>query len=214
MAMVCVATVSAILAGCGGNSTGNATISGKVTGLDAGASVSIALNGGAAMTVSSNTNFSFSNTVSSNAGYSVVVAKQPANQTCVVNFGSGLVDFSGNNVTNVAVNCADNIPLSVLTTGLNSGNSVTFNLTLQNDAANIQSVSVSSNNTAVPFPISLPLGTIYNISVYLQPGQTVDKTKTPPVVSGSPTQVCTTSSTSSSGGIVSATPIVVDFNCQ
>ena len=203
-AAVCGAIISAALAGCGGNSTGSASISGTVTGLDAGASVSIANNGGTPIVVSSNTNFTFGGTVASNSGYSVAVTTQPAGQTCVVNAGSGLVDFAGNNVNNVVVKCIDNTPLGVKVTGLNAGNSVTFSLALQNDPQNITSeppLTISSNTTS-NFPVSLPLGTIYSVSVSQQP-------------SGTPAQSCLVSpSTPFSGGVVSSAPIVVEFDCK
>jgi hypothetical protein len=220
MAVAGIAAFSAILAGCGGNSTGNATISGTVSGLAAGTSVTLANNNGTPVVMSSNSGFSFSNTVPSNGGYSVLVTAQPTGQTCVVNYGSGVIDFAGNNITNVAVVCAANVPISVVATGLNAGNSVTFNLTLQNDAANFHTVTVNTNNTAAQFPILLPLGTIYNIVVSAQPGQTAVPGSTTPVLqiptaTGNATQVCTTGSPSSSGGVVSlTTPIVVDFSCH
>lgn len=203
-AVICGATISAMLAGCGGNSTGNATIGGTVTGLNAGASVSIANNGGAPMVISSNTNFTFSGTVASNSGYSVAVTTQPAGQTCVVNSGSGLVDFSGNNVNNVVVACTNNTQIGVKLTGLNAGNSVTFSMALQNDPQNLPSaptLTLTSNSTGY-FPVLLPLGTIYNVSISQQP-------------SGTPTQSCLVSSTTPfSGGVVNSTPIVVEFDCK
>jgi hypothetical protein len=206
IAGVCGVAISAMLAGCGGNSSGNATISGKVTNLAAGTSVSIANNGGPSMVISSNSNFTFSGTVPSNGGYKVVVTAQPTGQTCVVNNGSGLVDFAGNDVNNVVVDCYANNPIAVNVTGLDSGNSMTFALTLQNNTISVPaSTSLSVNTSATTnFPVLLPLGTLYNVSISQQP-------------TGSSAQVCTASPTTPFSGAVvavSATPIVVDFICH
>jgi len=222
MAVVCGVAASAMLAACGGNSTGNATISGTVTGLQAGTSVSISNNGGTPLVISSTgrstpIGFSFSNTVPSNSGYSVIVTTQPTNQTCVVNYGSGVTDFSGNNISTVAVACSPNIAIGVSTTGLNSGNSATFTLTLQNDALNYYTTTVSSSAPAATFPVLLPLGTIYNITVSAQPGQTSKPGTTtppaPPSATGIATQTCTTAS-ASSGGVVNSSAINVAFSCH
>lgn len=220
MAGIGAVVVGAILAGCGGNSTGNATISGTVTGLAAGTSVSIANNGGTAIVLSSTgtspINFAFSNTVASNDGYKVLVTAQPTNQTCVVNNGSGTIDFAGNNVSDVSVVCAANVAIGVNVTGLNSGNQATFTLTLNNDALNYTSENVSSNNTLENFPTTLPLGTIYSVTVSAQPGQTAvaGTATTPPTATGTAKQTCTAAA-GASGGVVSlAAPITVNFVCQ
>jgi hypothetical protein len=201
MAVVCSAVFTAMLSGCGGGNSASATISGTLTNLAAGTTVSLTDNGGTPITLSANGNFTFAGSIASNSGYSVVVSAQPTGQTCSVVYGSGLVDYSGNDVTNVAVNCVANTPIGVLVSGLNPGNSATFTLTLQNDSGNTSTITVS-NGVTNDFPILLPIGTLYSVAVAIQPGG-----------NASPTQVCSAPSTPS-GGVVSSTPIVVDFNCQ
>lgn len=214
IAVLCSAAFTVLLGGCGGgNSAGNATISGNVTGLATGTSVSLTNNGGSALVLSSNGKFTFGGTVSSNNSYDVEVSSQPTGQTCVITYGTGVINFSGDDISNVAVACTANIPIGVTVTGLNSGNSVSFNLTLQNDATNSSSKTVTADGVTNNFPVLLPLGTLYTVSVSQQPGVTSQNTV--------PTQVCTLTTNSqgqivtpASGGVVNSSPIVIDFNCQ
>src|SRR6185437_1722522 len=82
--MIAGAGLAALLAGCGGGGSGDATISGTVTGMAANTSVVLTLNGGNNLTVSSNGSFSFGQTVARQLSYNVQVATQPADQTCSV----------------------------------------------------------------------------------------------------------------------------------
>ena len=203
------AGLAALLAGCGGGATGNATISGSVSGLAANASVVLTDNGKDSLTVTGNGSsnaipFSFAQTVPSQTGYNVQVATQPADQFCTVSYGSGLVDYSGNSIGNVAVVCSNNPTISAEVSGLDSGNSVVLSLTLQNDPANVTLLTVSSDGAATPFTdssgaITLPLGTQYAVAVSKQPTN--------------PAQVCV-ASTSASGGVVNSNAITVGFTCQ
>ncbi|HSY28581.1 MAG TPA: DUF4369 domain-containing protein [Burkholderiaceae bacterium] len=201
MAVVCSTVFTAMLSGCGGGNSANATIGGTLTNLAAGTTVSLTNNGGTPVTLSANGNFTFSGSVASNAGYNVVVSAQPTGQTCSVVYGSGTIDFSGTDVTNVAVNCVANTPIGVLVSNLGSGDSVTFTMTLQNDPSNTSTVTVT-NGAINEFPVLLQVGALYSVAVTSQPGG-----------NASPSQVCAATS-AYAGGVVSSTPIVVDFNCQ
>jgi len=205
--------MAALLAGCGGGGDSNATISGTVQGLSANTSVVLTDNGADNLTVSSNGNFTFSQTISSQGAYNVQVATQPANQTCAVSYGSGVVDYTGDSIGNVVVACSDNAAISAQVTGLDIGNSVQLSLTLQNDPATallttvtataadngVANVNFTSASGAV---VTLPLGTSYVVSVATQPTN--------------PSQVCTVASggTLPSGGVVNSNPITVTFNCK
>jgi hypothetical protein len=202
MAVVCSAAFAALLSGCGGSGSSSGTVGGTVTGLAANTAVSLTNNGGTPLAVSSNGSFTFSGSLASGDGYNVVVATQPTGQTCLITYGSGTIDFSGNSVTNVAVKCSANVPVGTMVSGLASGSQVTFALTLQNDPSNTSSVTATTNGVTNEFPVLLPLGTLYNVSVSTQPGGNV-----------SPTQVCTANG-AFSGGVVNSTPIVVNFTCK
>ena len=203
MALICSMACAALLGGCGGGGSSSGSVGGAVTGLAAGTSVSLAMNGGTPVQVTANGGFTFSGNLASGAGYSVVVTSQPAGQTCLVNYGSGVIDFSGNSVTNVAVECSANVSIGVAVSGLLSGNSVVFGLTLQNDPTNKNNSSLTVNADGTKnFPVLLALGTLYSVSVTTQPGQTATTS----------VQTCSVSG-SYSGGVVSSVAIVVNFTC-
>lgn len=204
MTLVCSLACAALLGGCGGGGSSNGSVGGTVTGLAAGTSVSLAMNGGTPIQVNANGGFTFSGNLASGAGYNVVVTSQPAGQTCLVNYGSGVIDYSGNSVTNVAVECSANVSIGVAVSGLLSGNSVVFGLTLQNDPTNKNNSSLTVNADGTKnFPVLLALGTLYSVSVTTQPGQTATT---------QPVQTCSVNG-SYSGGVVSSAAIVVTFKC-
>lgn len=240
MAWVGSLAFALLMGGCGGSNSSSATVGGSVTGLAAGTSVTLTLQltGGPSVTMSSNSSFTFSGSLASTNGYNVTVSKQPTGQTCVVNYGSGTIDYAGDSVTDVKVTCTDNVPIGVSVTGLASGNSVVFNLTVQNDpelqlntSVTSFNVPVTSNGVTYPFPTSakdstavlLPLGTVYSVSVFTQPSGQVcaltQNTTTSTTASTSTTTATTTTTTtgpvtSSIGGVVGLTAIVVDFTCN
>jgi len=210
MAVVCSTVFAAMLGGCGGGNSANATIGGNVTGLAAGTTVSLTNNGGTPLTLSANGGFTFSGSIASNDGYDVEVSTQPTGQTCSVVYGSGIINYSGTDVTDVAVNCVANTSIGVVVNGLNAGNSVTFTMTLQNDASNTSTLTVT-NGATNDFPVLLPIGTLYNVAITTQPG--VVAIPLPGSGYTLPVQVCS-ATTAPSGGVISSTPIVVDFTCN
>jgi 6-phosphogluconolactonase (cycloisomerase 2 family) len=78
------------------------SIGGTVSGLDAGESVTLQLNGGNDQTVSTNVAFTFASKIASGGAYAVSVAGGPAGKTCTVNAGAGTASA---NVTGVVVAC-------------------------------------------------------------------------------------------------------------
>jgi len=206
IALVCSAMFATLLSGCGGGNAGNATIGGTVSGLAPNTSVVLTNNGGTPITVSANQSFTFGGTVFSGNGYKVEVKTQPNGQTCLVTYGSGVINYSGTDVTNVMVKCTANVPIGVSITGLNAGNTVTFNLTLQNNPNDVSTLPVAgvANGTVTGnFTTTLPLGTVYAVTIATQPTN--------------PAQVCTVatnSPSSASGGVVGTAPIVVGFSCK
>jgi subtilisin-like proprotein convertase family protein len=96
------------IAGCGGGGGGGGpaptyTIGGTVSGLT-GAGLVLQLNGGADLSAGANAPFNFTTLLTAGSVFGVTILSQPANQTCVVNNGSGLMPAA--NVTNIAVNCS------------------------------------------------------------------------------------------------------------
>ena len=95
------------LTGCGGGgSTGGSsnatyTIGGTVTGLTG--TVVLENNGGDELTIYVDGTFVFTTPLTDGSGYNVTVKAHPANQTCFVTNGAGII--SGQDVTNIGVNC-------------------------------------------------------------------------------------------------------------
>jgi hypothetical protein len=79
------------------------TIGGTVTGLNAGAGVSLLDNGASALVVSTNGAFVFQESVAKGGAYAATVGTQPTGEVCVVSGGSG-TDVTAN-VTTIFVNC-------------------------------------------------------------------------------------------------------------
>ena len=208
------AGMAVLLAGCGGGNGGSARIGGTVSGLAANENLVLTNNGGDKLTVSSNGSFTFAGSIGSQGAYNVQVATPPATQTCSVSYGSGIVDFSADAITNVAVVCSDNAPVGATVSGLASGDSVTLSLTRANDASTLLTTVVTNNSTSgytsstvyrftdsSGATVTLPLNTQYTVAIAKQPT--------------SPKQVCAVdSSTPASGGVVGSSAITVKFNCQ
>lgn len=79
------------------------SVSGTVSGLDAGKDVVLRLNGANDLTVSANGGFTFAAALLNGASYAVTVGTHPDAQVCTVSNGSGT---SSSNVTDVSVTCA------------------------------------------------------------------------------------------------------------
>jgi 6-phosphogluconolactonase (cycloisomerase 2 family) len=99
-----------VFAACGGGGGGTIvpatyTISGAVTGVATGESLTLQDNGGDDLTVTSNGGFTFKTAIALNGKYAVTVSTQPSGQLCTVSAGSGSNVTS--NVSNVAVSCAN-----------------------------------------------------------------------------------------------------------
>lgn len=136
-------------------------IGGTTTGLTAGDSIVLLLNGGNAFTVVANGNFTFPTPVAST--YAVTVGSQPTGKTCTVSNGSGAGIAAS--VSNIAVTC------SALTYKV--GGSVfglTGTLTLLNNGADAKTVNA---NGAFVFAAPVAWHGGSNVTVGTQPsGQT------------------------------------------
>lgn len=150
-----------------------ATIGGTLTGLATGASVILEDNGGDALTLTANGNFTFKTPVTGPTdAYAVTVNTQPTtpNQICTVTNGSGTASA---NVTNVAVACVNSYTVGGEITGL-----VGSGLQLQDSDGNIVDtlkVTTGNGNQAFTFADFVPTGSTYTVSISAQPtnpGQT------------------------------------------
>jgi len=162
------------LSACGGGSdnastptpiTPTFTISGTISGLN-GSGLTLQNNAGDDLAISSNGAFSFATALTDGASYSVTVQSQPTGpaQTCTVSNGSGTV--AGANVTNVAVSCVNDPPLSSLTiSGTVSGLSGS-GLVLQNNLGDDLSISA---NGVFSFATALNDGELYQVTASGQP---------------------------------------------
>lgn len=103
--IVAVASWFLVLGACdNGSGAAQYSIGGTVSGLSAGESVTLANNGGHALSVSGNGDFTFPTLVPQNGSYDVTVADQPKGQVCSVSYGSG-ANLSSTMV-DVRVSCA------------------------------------------------------------------------------------------------------------
>jgi 6-phosphogluconolactonase (cycloisomerase 2 family) len=91
------------------------SIGGIVSGLDAGQSVTLQLNGGNDQTVSTNVAFTFASKIASGSAYAVTVVGGPDGKACTVNGGAGTASA---NVTSVAVACVTLVSIGGAVTGL------------------------------------------------------------------------------------------------
>jgi N-acetylneuraminic acid mutarotase len=140
------------------------TISGTLTGLLGGRSLTLQDNGGDSTTVTASGGFSFSTPVSSGSNYAVTIMTQPVGQTCSVTNGSGLVAAA--DVSDVSINCSDNTyNVTVTVTGLVAGG-----LILENNGADDLAVAA---NGMFNFNTPVASGSGYAVTVSVQPpGQT------------------------------------------
>lgn len=79
------------------------TISGTLTGLTTGATLTLTNNGSDKLSIAADGAFSFANPVMFNTGYAIAIGKQPLWQICSIANGGGTATA---NVSNVAVTCA------------------------------------------------------------------------------------------------------------
>lgn len=133
------------------------TVGGKIRGLRG--DVVLQNNGGDDLPVNADGAFLFTKPVGEGKNYKVTVKKQPANQTCTVNNGSGTI--SGH-VTDVEVTCVTNVrTIGGTVSGLEGGH-----VTLQNNGGDNLTVTQDGK---FEFPTKVAQGQTYEVTVYIQP---------------------------------------------
>jgi hypothetical protein len=133
------------------------TLGGTVSGLSG--SLVLQDNGGAPLSITANGAFTFPTAVADNSPYAVTVRTQPADQTCMVSNGSGIVATAS--ITNITVACIAN---AFTTGGAISG--LTGTLVLQNNGGDAQTISTDG---AFTFPTPIDEGSPYLVTVKTQP---------------------------------------------
>lgn len=154
--LLCTCAAALALAGCGGGE-----VSGRLTGLGTGLSVTLQNNAADALTLRSNGEFAFATLLDPGDTYAVTVQVQPTGQSCTVSNGSGTLNAEGDSVDTVRVSCSFLSTLRGSVNGLAAGAS----LTLANGS---ETVAVSASG-AFAFSTTLSEGTAYNVSVLTQP---------------------------------------------
>jgi len=178
--------------GGGGGGTGGSgpfTIGGTVSGLT-GTGLILMDNGGDALTINSNGNFTFKTAIGKGLAYLVTVSTAPSNppQTCTVSNGSGNANA---NVTTVQVTCTTGtVAIGVTVAGLSG-----TGLVLQNGT---DFLTITGATTTTQFKNAVPIGQTYNVVVSAQPTK--------------PSQTCTV--TNGSGTAMAGVAINVQVTCS
>jgi N-acetylneuraminic acid mutarotase len=157
------------------------SIGGSVTGLLSVDSIVLEDNNGNSTTVlPSNPTFTFSTKIASGSGYAVTVSTLPVGQACSVTSGSGTVAAS--DVTNVVINCADNIyDIGGTVTGLTGSG-----LVLQDEGGDNLPLAPGGGPFSYTFGTPIAAGSPYAVTVLDQPtGQYCTVSKGTGTVAGS-----------------------------
>ena len=133
------------------------TLGGTVSGLFG--SLVLQLNGGNSLTLTADGPFVFPTPVAETGTYAVTVHAQPADQTCTLAQGSGIVGTA--NITNITVTC---ITHAFTVGGAISG--LTGTVVLQNNGGDTQSIGTDG---AFTFPTPVAEGSPYLVTVQTQP---------------------------------------------
>jgi hypothetical protein len=147
--------------GGGGGGVGPYSIGGTVSGLAAGASVTLQNNGTETLIVSTNGTFAFKTAIAATKPYLVTVSQAPTTppQTCTVSAGSGTATAT---VTSVVVTCTTGTQAIGVTVAGLSGTG----LTLQNGT---EFLTITGVTTTTQFKTAIPYGQPYNVTVSTQP---------------------------------------------
>jgi len=144
-----------------GGGVGPYSIGGTVSGLAAGASVTLQNNGTETLIVSANGTFAFKTAIAATKPYLVTVSQSPITppQTCTVSAGSGAATA---NVTTVVVTCTTGTQAIGVTVAGLSGTG----LILQNGT---EFLTITGVTTTTTFKTAVPYGQPYSVTVSTQP---------------------------------------------
>lgn len=151
------AVVASVVVNC---STNNYSVGGSVTGLGAGRSLVLQMNGASDLPLGANGAFVFPSTLSHGTAYSVTVKTQPVGHTCSVANAAGT---ALSEVGDLLVQCVVNsYPVRVVPVGLPAGQV----LVLQNNGADDLTISTSGFNA---FSQPVAFGSTYAVTIKSQP---------------------------------------------
>ena len=154
------ANASGVVVNCAANKF---TVGGTITGLAAGASVTLKNNGVDTLVRNANGSFAFATTIATAAPYAVTVTTQPTAPTQVCTVTNGAATMGTANVTNVTVTC---VTTTFTVGGTISGLAAGAEVILQNNAGN----SLTRNaNGAFTFTTPVASGAAYAVTVLTNP---------------------------------------------
>lgn len=145
-------------------STPGLVVRGSISGL-VGNGLTLQLNGGIRLMVAAGaTSFLFPNLLSPGQSYSVIVANQPASQSCMINNGSGTV--SDGDVSNISISCSSGRGFTVGGTvqgGSSQFPGATVPITLTS-VSGTETLNVSVGQAQFVFTTLLQNGASYSVS--------------------------------------------------
>jgi|GEM_PF-4775251 len=97
------------------------TLSGTISGLGAGKTTKVRVNGGTETTISANGSFTSTTALDANTAYTVTLSEQPVGQECTLTNATGNIGTT--NVSNIGISCA-NLPTYTLTYDTQGGSAV------------------------------------------------------------------------------------------
>jgi hypothetical protein len=153
-----LSALASALVACGGGA--DATVSGTLSGLASGQSITLEDDGTSDLTLTGDGSFTFDTTLQTGATFDVTVSVQPVAQSCSVVNGSGTVD-STSNVTGIAVTCVTTASVAVIVSGLKAGTSVTL-------SNGTELLAIAANGT-YSFPGVSSAGAAYAVTVSVSP---------------------------------------------
>ena len=175
-----------VLTACGGGGGGSSTttapttpatttftVGGTVSGLPAGATVSLQDNGGDTITVSSNTAFTFPTALSSGQTYLATVSSSPTGYTCIAQNNSGSVTA---NVSNISFTCSAGQYSSVSSNLSQNVYPVTYSTIDNNPNSNVCNIDTSkesypqnwNGSQGLPTISGAPLNSNLKTAVYIK----------------------------------------------
>jgi hypothetical protein len=167
------------------------TVGGTITGLAAGASVTLKNNGVDTLVRNANGSFAFATTIATAAPYAVTVTTQPTAPTQVCTVTNGAATMGTANVTNVTVTC---VTTTFTVGGTISGLAAGAEVVLQNNGGN----NLTRNaNGAFTFTTPVASGAAYAVTVLTNPS--------------TPAQTCAV--TVGSGNVAAANVTTVVVTC-
>ncbi len=145
------------------------TVSGSVTGLENGKSLTLFDDGGNAVTIKGTTsgkaNFTFTDALPNKASYDVTIDTQPVGENCTIADGKGTIAVK--NVTSVAVTCKVN---AVTVGGTIDGLKKSAKLVLEDNSTNpLTIIGSGTGSQKFTFTAGLASGSNYDVTVETQP---------------------------------------------